>query len=92
LLESWIKPDDPRHDSAIQLLALLLAIGLCLLANALQAPLSGTTAFLIVMQGLLGGAGSIGVYHVAKAGSNALAAGTAPADAPPPAQAEKAVV
>ena len=67
LLQIWVKPDNPYHDSAVQAIPFLCAFGLTVLASSQGTP--GIPGFgqalaLLGLSALLG-TGSIGSYHVA---------------------------
>jgi hypothetical protein len=64
LFERWVKPADPLHDPTIRLLAALVgAVGFLLHAQLVH-PLTGTTAWDAVAQGVFAGLSAIVTFHV----------------------------
>jgi len=66
LLEIWLKPDAPNHDTAVRAMALLLGVLLLALDTLIGGPwpVTGNAWLLLVGSGALSGVSAVGAYHI----------------------------
>ena len=66
LLELWLKPDAPNHDTVVRALALLLGVALLAVDTLIGGPwpATGNAWLLLIGSGALSGASAVGIYHL----------------------------
>jgi hypothetical protein len=66
LLEVWVQPTAPNHDTLVRALALLLGVALMAVDTLIGGPwpATGNSWLLLVGSGALSGASAIGIYHL----------------------------
>jgi hypothetical protein len=66
LLEVWLKPDAPNHDTVVRALALLLGVALLAVDTLIGGPwpATGNSWLLLIGSGALSGASAVGIYHL----------------------------
>lgn len=66
LLEIWLKPDAPNHDTAVRAMALVLGVLLLALDTLIGGPwpATGNAWLLLIGSGALSGVSAVGAYHI----------------------------